>query len=322
MLDIQCCLIVWSGLRKTPNHCCTTSDEHVAAKTVPNHPEYCSSSDLQAWFRLSSCWTKITPHFSQVGGSCLSCLYDENCCAMTESQTIQYSANNGGSCFRPWIRNCRGANVVCGTGLWRNFVPLLTKNLAKQFAISLHSSTGYSDCPVFGNFGPFGPIEGFQESCVCEPSHCLQMASYNEAVALIVVHLSILLPYIQAWDLLSRRDSHTCCIRGCCRAHICMIAHKYELRWFFTLTEAPRQTSMQIRHSVNAYRLLAAATLLESKSFRPETPGNWDGDRSGSALIISIPFGKGRSLAFDDVPPSLCWHGLPCPTKHPHHCPL
>ena len=34
-------------LRKTPNHCCTSSDEHVAAKTVPKHPEYCSSNDLQ-----------------------------------------------------------------------------------------------------------------------------------------------------------------------------------------------------------------------------------------------------------------------------------
>ena len=59
---------------------------------------------------------------------------------------------------------------------------------------------------------------------------------------------------------------------------------------------------MQTRQSVNAYSLLAAATLLASKSFRPETPSNWDGDRSGSARIISIPFGKGRSLAFDDVP--------------------
>ena len=77
-------------------------------------------------------------------------------------------------------------------------VSLLTKNFAQQFAISVHSSTGYSNCPVVGNFGPFGPIEGLQESCVCEPSQCLQIASYKEEVALIVVHLSILLPYIQA----------------------------------------------------------------------------------------------------------------------------
>jgi len=81
-----------------------------------------------------------------------------------------------------------------------------------------------------------------------------------------------------------------------------IIAQKYELRGFSTLTAAPRQTSMQTRQSVNAYSLLAAATLLASKSFRPDTPSKQDGDLSGSARIISIPFGRGRSLAFDDVP--------------------
>ena len=259
---------------------------------------------------------KITPHFSQVGGSCLSCLYDGNCWAIIESQTIQYSASNGGSCFRPWVRNCRGATVdCCDRFVSTNFVPLLTRNFAKQFAISLHGSIGHSDCPVVGNLGPFGPIDGRQDSWACEPSHCLQMASYNKAVALIVVHLSILLPYIQAWDILSTRDSQICFIQECCCAHICMIAQKNELRGFSTLNAAPRQTSMHTRHSVNAYSLLAAATLLASKSFRPDTPSKWDGDRSGSARIISIALGNGRSLAFDDVPhggakcaePTLAW---------------
>ena len=128
--------------------------------------------------------------------------------------------------------------------------------------------------------------------------------------------------------MLSRRDSQTYFIHGCCCAHVCMIFQKYALRGFSIDTAAQRQTNTQTGQSVNAYSLLAAATRLASKSFRPEPPAvemviaavQHESFPFLLAKAVPVPSMMSHTVAQNAL--NRCWHGLPCPTKHPRHCPM